>query len=92
MDYLLPCPNYLHERKTLLNTVSCIVPSIFDFNSDQLTESLLYGKENLDNINNTSILDTTINYLIETKRFNAEIFRYSLGFMALTLMLHLKFA
>ena len=65
--YLLHCPDYLHERKTLLNTVSCIVPNIFDFNNDQLTEILLYGKEDLDNINNTSILDATINYLIETK-------------------------
>ena len=72
--YLLHCPDYLHERKTLLNTVSCIVPNIFDFNNDQLTEILLYGKEDLDNINNTSILDATINYLIETERFNAELF------------------
>ena len=72
--YLLHYPDYLHERKTLLNTVSCIVPNIFDFNNDQLTEILLYGKEDLDNINNTSILDATINYLIETKRFNSELF------------------
>ena len=69
--YLLPCPDYLEGRKTLLNTISCIVPNIFDFNNDQLTEILLYGKEDLDNINNTSILNATINYLIETKRFNA---------------------
>ena len=72
--YLLHCPDYLRERKTLLNKVSSIVPNIFDFNNDQLTEILLYGKEDLDNINNTSILDATINYLIETKRFNAELF------------------
>ena len=71
--YLLHCPGYLHERKTLLNTISCIVPNIFNFNNDQLTKILLYGKEDLDNINNTSILDATINYLIETKRFNAEL-------------------
>ena len=72
--YLLHCLDCLHERKPLLNTISCIVLNIFDFNNDQLTEILLYGKEDLDNINNTSILDATINYLIETKRFNAELF------------------
>ena len=38
---------------TLLNTVSCVVLNILNFNNDQLTEILLYGKENLDNINNT---------------------------------------
>ena len=89
--YFLHCPDYLEERKTLLNTISSIVPNIFDFNNDQLTEILLYGKEDLDNINNTSILDATINYLIETKRFNVQPFRCSLDVMALTLMLHLKF-
>ena len=72
--YLLHCPDSWHERKTLLNTVSCITPNTFDFNNDQLTEILLYGKKDLDNINNTSILDATINYFIETKRFNAELF------------------
>ena len=88
--YLLHCPDYLHERKTLLSTVICIAPNIFDFNNDQLTEILLYGKEDLDNINNTSILDATINYLIETKRFNAELFWWTLHVMVLTLVLHLK--
>ena len=63
---------------TLLNTVSCIVPKISDFNNDQLTEILLYGKEHIDNINNTSILDATINNLIKPKIFNAQLF-YSLG-------------
>ena len=77
--YLLHSPDYLHERKTLLKTVSCIASNIFDFNNDQLTEVLLYGKEDLDNINNTSILDAAINYLIETKRFNAELFWLNSG-------------
>ena len=63
--YLFHRPDYLQKRKTLLNTISYIVPNIFDFNNNQLTEILLYGKEDLDNIN-TSILDATINYLIET--------------------------
>ena len=89
--YLLHCPDYLHERKTLLNKVSCIVLNIFDFNKDQLTEIILYGKEYLDNVNNTSIFNVTIYYLIETKRFNVEIFWCSPDVMALTLMLHLKF-
>ena len=44
---------------------------MFDFNNAQLTEILLYSKEDLENINNTSVLDATINYLIETKGFDA---------------------
>ena len=72
--YLLHCPNYLQERMTFLNTVTFAVPNISDLNNAQLTEILLYGKEDLDNINNTSILDAIINYLIETKRFHAQLF------------------
>ena len=75
---------------TLLNTVSCIVLNILDFNNDQLTEIHLHGKENLDNINNTCILDAIINYLLETKRSDAKLFWCSPDVMALTLILHLK--
>ena len=53
--------------------------------------SLLYCKENLHNINNTSILDATIKYLIETKRFGTQLFLCSPDLMALILILHLKF-
>ena len=59
---------------TLLNTVSCIAPNMFDYNNDQLTEILLYVKQDIDNINNISTLDATINHLIETKRFDAQLF------------------
>ena len=58
---------------TILNTAICILPNISDLNNAQPTELLLYGKEDLDNIDNTSILDVTINYLIETKRFDAQL-------------------
>ena len=69
-----------------MNIVSCIAPNMFDFNNEQLTGTLLHGKEDLDNISNTSILDATINYLIETKRFNVELFLCSPDAMALTLL------
>ena len=59
--YLLHCPDYLQERMNLLNTVSFTSLNIFDLNNDQLTEIISYCKEDLDNINNTSILDATVN-------------------------------
>ena len=84
---------------TLLNTGRCIAPNILDLSNVQLTEILLYNKENLDIINNTSIdiinntsiLDATIKYLIETKRFDTQYFLSSPDFVALTLILLLKF-
>ena len=84
---------------TLLNTGRCIAPNILDLSNVQLTEIFLYNKENLDIINNTSIdiinntsiLDATIKYLIETKRFYTQYFLSSPDFVALTLILLLKF-
>ena len=81
--YLRHCPNYSQERITYLNIVSCFVA--------QLSEILLYDKEDLDNIYDTSMLDATINYLIETKSVHAEHFLCSPDVMALTLILLLKF-
>ena len=53
----------------LLNTLRCLVSNILDLNNAELTENLLLSKENLDNVNNTRILDATIEQSIETKRF-----------------------
>ena len=89
--YPLHCLGYLQEKMTLLNTVICIVPYISDLNNAQLTEILLYGEEDYHNINNTSILDASINNLIETKRFGAQLYLCSPDVMALTLILLLKF-
>ena len=43
--YLFHCPDYLEERKILLNTISCIVPNIFDLNNGQLTKSFCMVKK-----------------------------------------------
>ena len=72
--YLLHCPQYLQESITLFNAVRHIDPNILDLNNAQLTEILLYGKEDLDNMNNTSTLAATIKCLIKTKWFDAQLF------------------
>ena len=51
----------------------------------------LYGKENLDIINNASVPDSTFKYLTETKIFDALLFWCSPNARAFTLMLSLQF-
>ena len=47
----------------------CLIdPNILDLNNTELTETLLYGKENFHKMSNTSKVDATIKYLIETAR------------------------
>ena len=59
---LLQYPDYLQEEMTLLNTVRCMVSNSLDLNDPQLT---------------ISMLDVTIQYLFETKRFDAQYLRCS---------------
>ena len=49
-------------------------PNILDLNNAQITETLLYGKENFHKMSNTSKVDATIKYLIETARLMLSCF------------------
>ena len=44
----------------LLHALRCFFPNILDLNNAHLNEILLRTKENLDNMDNTSILDAAI--------------------------------
>ena len=68
--FLLHCPNFSNERSTLLNIIGSIDRNILTRSDSQVTETLLYGDSNSNNITNTLILNTTIDFLIATKRFD----------------------
>ena len=65
--FLLHCPHYSNERSTFLNTIRNINRNIFDKNDLQITETLLYGDNSLDDKNKTLILNATIDFLSVTK-------------------------
>ena len=71
--FLLHCPNFSNERSTFLNIIGNIDRNIFTRSNSQVTETLLYGDSNSNNITNTLILNATIDFLIATKRFNASL-------------------
>jgi len=72
--YLLSCPNYDVERNALLNNIRQIAPNILNHNDSQITQILLFGDASFNSETNTSILNTTINYFLSTKRFSDPIF------------------
>ena len=71
--YLLHCPNFSNERSTFLNIIGSIDRNILTRSDPQVTETLLYGDSNSNNITNTLILNATIDFLIATKRFDASL-------------------
>ena len=68
--YLLHCSLYTNERLALLNVIQGIDNSILELTDSHIVEVLLYGGKFLDISSNISILNTTIDFLLETKRFD----------------------
>ena len=71
--FLLHRPNYSNERSTFLNVIGSIDRNILTRHNSQVTETLLYGDSNLNNITNTLILNAMIDLLIATKRFDVPL-------------------
>ena len=70
---LLHCPNLSNERSTFLSIIGSIDRNILTRTDPEVTETLLYGDSNSNNITNTLILNATIDFLIATKRFDASL-------------------
>ena len=71
--YLISCPIFDAERNTLLNNIGQIATCILNLNHSQITHVLLYGDSSLKNETNTEILNSTMNYILSTKRFEGSI-------------------
>ena len=69
IQYLLHCPNYLDERRTLLH----IGENIHDKDNFQISELLLFGVSSNNDPSNTRIWNTTIQYILATKRFDVPL-------------------
>ena len=72
--YLLHCSLYTNERLALLNIIQGIDKSILELTDSHIVEVLLYGRKFLDISSNTNILNTTTDFLLETKRFDERLF------------------
>ena len=70
---LLHCPNFSNEKSAFLNTIGSIDRKILTRSDFQVTETLLYGNSNSNNITNTLILNAPIDFLIATKRFDVSL-------------------
>ena len=85
LHYLLHCSICTNERLALLNVIQSIANSILELYDSHIVEVLLHGRNFLDLSSKTYILNTTINFLLETKRFDKTLFQsknqWSHGFL-----------
>ena len=71
--FLLHCLHFCNERKVLLSKIKEIDSTILSKNDSDTTQILLYGASSFDMQTNTSIVNATLDFLIQTKRFDGPL-------------------
>ena len=74
VHYLLHCPNFSTARNTFLNEIAIVDRSIIDQDEIKIIQTFLYGNSTYSVNDNKLILDASIKYILETKRFDGPIF------------------
>ena len=73
LHFLLLCPLFKTSREKLFETIDPILNNLNIVpNNAFLSKFLLYGNENLNPLQNRSILEATLDYIHNTKRLSAE--------------------
>ena len=74
VHYFLHCSNFSAARKTFLYEIAIVDRSIIDQDKIKIIQKFFYGYATCSVNNNKLILDASIKYISETKRFDGPIF------------------
>ena len=66
-------PIFSDERSIFLNNIRSIDENILSGSDSRVSETLLFGISYSNDTKNTSILNTTIDYILSTKRFDVPL-------------------
>ena len=75
VHYFLHCPNFSTARNSFLNEIAIVDRSIIDQDEIEIIQTFLYGNSTYSVNDNKLILDASIKYILETKRFDGPIFQ-----------------
>ena len=74
VHFFLHCYHYHNIRAKLLNSLEVIDTNLLELSEEQLTKVLLYGFSQLDQNQNRNILNFSMVYIVESKRFESSLF------------------
>ena len=74
IHFLLNCPQYATNRKTFLDKIRIVSSDLIEKSDNVLSNILLFGDTSLSIESNTFILNSTIEFLVETRRFDEPLF------------------
>ena len=72
--YLLHCPLFSDERLILISNIRNIDSNILNLNDSRFLEVLLLGNSSFNNSKNAFIINTTIEYIVSSRRFEVPLF------------------
>ena len=73
LHYLLHCPIFSDERLIFFNNIRSIDENVLSGSDPKISDTLLFGISSFNDTKNTSILNTTIDYILSTKRFDVPL-------------------
>ena len=71
VHYVLHCLIFSDERSIFLNNIRGIDENVLSGSDSRISETLLFGISSFNDTKNASILNTTVDYILSTKRFDA---------------------
>ena len=71
--YLFHYSNYSNKRLNLLNKLNSIERQNLKQSNSKINKKLLFGKDSFNFVDNTSLLNATIEFILATKRFHDTV-------------------
>ena len=72
---LLHCPNFSNERLTLFNKLQSTDGNILSKDDSRISKALLFGDDSFNDVKNSSVLTSSIEYTLSTKRFDVPLYQ-----------------
>ena len=73
VHYLIHCPIFSDERSIFFNNIQSIDENVLIRSDPKISDTLLIGISSFNDTRNTSILNTTVYYILSTKRFDVPL-------------------
>ena len=71
--FFLHCTFFINSRAILLQRISIIDNSILNENDDSIIETLLFGRKKFEFLTNKSIIESVVDYILSTERFDGAL-------------------
>ena len=75
IHYLFHCLHFSNERLTLFNKLQSIDENILSKDDLKISKVLLYSDHSFNDVNNTSVLTASIEYIISINHFDATLYQ-----------------